>query len=100
MKMIEVCGKEIKDECSHCGNILECELFRQGHGIKQERENIAKMIACQMKRKPLSIEFECKLSDELFWTLLSQNRIKQNNFRKMHGIPKRRKINGTRKRRL
>ena len=35
MKMIEVGGKEIKDECSHCGNILECELFRQGHGIKQ-----------------------------------------------------------------
>ena len=51
MKMIEVCGKEIKDECSHCGNILECELFRQGHGIKQERENIAKMIACQMKHR-------------------------------------------------
>lgn len=50
--------------------------------------------------KPLSIELKCKLSDELFWTLLSQNRIKQNNFRKMHGIPKRRKINGTRKRRL
>ena len=50
--------------------------------------------------KPLSIEFECTLSDELFWTLLSPNRIKQNNFRKMHGIPKRRKINGTRKRRL
>lgn len=50
--------------------------------------------------KPLSIEFECKFSDELFWTLLSQNRIKQNNFRKMHGILKRRKINGTRKRRL
>jgi hypothetical protein len=51
MKMIEVGGKEIKDECSHCGNILECELFRQGHGIKQERENIAKMIACQMKHR-------------------------------------------------
>ena len=51
MKMLEVCGKEIKDECSNCGNILECELFRQGHGIKQERENIAKMIACQMKHR-------------------------------------------------
>lgn len=51
MKMIEVYGKEIKDECSHCVNILECELFRQGHGIKQERENIAKMIACQMKHR-------------------------------------------------
>lgn len=51
MKMIEVCGKEIKDECSKCGQILECELFRQGHGIKQERENIAKMIECQMRHR-------------------------------------------------
>lgn len=44
---MQIAGKEIKDECSRCGNILECELFRQGHGIKQERENIAKMIECQ-----------------------------------------------------
>lgn len=51
MRMIEVCGKEIKDECSRCGQILECELFRQGHGIKQERENITKMIACQMRHR-------------------------------------------------
>ena len=50
-KKMEVCGKEINDECSRCGNILECELFRQGHGIKQERENIAKMIKCQMKHR-------------------------------------------------
>ena len=50
-KKMEVCGKIINDECSKCGNILECELFRQGHGIKQERENIAKMIACQMKHR-------------------------------------------------
>jgi hypothetical protein len=57
-KKMEVCGKEIKDECSKCGNILECELFRQGHGIKQERENIAKMIACQMKHREKR-EFEC-----------------------------------------
>lgn len=47
--------------------------------------------------KPLSIELECKLSDELFWTLVAPNRINQNNFRKIHGIPKRRKINGSRK---
>ena len=47
--------------------------------------------------KPLSIEFEYKFSDELFWTLVAPNRINQNNFRKMHGIPKRRKINGSRK---
>jgi hypothetical protein len=50
-KKMEICGKEIKDECSHCGNILECELFRKGHGIKQERENVAKMIECQMKHR-------------------------------------------------
>ena len=50
-KKMEICGKEIKDECSLCGNILQCELFRQGHGIKQERENIAKMIECQMKHR-------------------------------------------------
>lgn len=48
---MKIMGKEINDECSKCGNILECELFRQGHGIKQERENIAKMIACQMKHR-------------------------------------------------
>lgn len=38
--------------------------------------------------KPLSIELECKLSNELFWTLVAPNRINQNNFRKIHGIPK------------
>lgn len=48
---MKIMGKEINDECSKCGNILECELFRQGHGIKQERENVAKMIECQMKHR-------------------------------------------------
>jgi hypothetical protein len=48
---MKVFGKEIKDECSRCGNILECELFRQGHGIKCERCNIAEMLKCQMKHK-------------------------------------------------
>lgn len=47
--------------------------------------------------EPLSIEFKFKLSNELFWALVAPKRIKQNNFRKMHGIPKRRKINGSRK---
>ena len=57
---MQIAGKEIKDECSKCGQILECELFRQGHGIKQERENIAKMIACQMKHREKR-EFECSI---------------------------------------
>lgn len=48
---MKIMGKEINDECSKCGNILECELFRQGHGIKQERENVAKMIECQMQHR-------------------------------------------------
>lgn len=48
---MQVAGKEIKDECSRCSRILECELFRQGHGIKCDRQNIAKMIECQMKHR-------------------------------------------------
>lgn len=48
---MQIAGKEIKDECSKCGEILMCELFRQGHGIKCERENVAKMIECQMNHR-------------------------------------------------
>lgn len=43
--------KDIKDECSKCGNILECELCKQGHGIKQERSNVSKMIGCQIDHR-------------------------------------------------
>ena len=50
-KRMKIFGKEITDECQNCGNVLECELFRQGHGIKQERSNIAKMLSCQMKHE-------------------------------------------------
>jgi hypothetical protein len=48
---MRIMGKEIKDECSQCGSILECELFKQGHGIRCERENITMMIECQMKHR-------------------------------------------------
>jgi hypothetical protein len=48
---MRIFGKEITDECSKCGNVLECELFRQGHGIKQERTNIREMVECQMEHK-------------------------------------------------
>lgn len=44
-------GKEIKGECQYCGKILECELFRQGHGIKQPRTNISKMLECQFAHR-------------------------------------------------
>ena len=45
---MKIGGKDITDECQYCGEVLECELFKQGHGIGQERNNITKMIACQM----------------------------------------------------
>lgn len=44
-------GKGINDECSRCGNILDCELFRKGHGIGTEREHVADMLKCQFEHK-------------------------------------------------
>ena len=44
-------GKEIKDECEKCGEILVCELTRQGHGIGQARTNMTKIVSCQMRHK-------------------------------------------------
>lgn len=48
---MKISGKEIKDECQHCGDILQCELFKQGHGIRQQRSNIAEMLKCQFAHK-------------------------------------------------
>ena len=48
---MNVCGKEIKDECQYCGEILQCELFRQGHGIKQDRSHVSEMVRCQINHK-------------------------------------------------
>lgn len=42
---------KLKDECSHCGNIFECSLCRQGHGIGTERENVTKMFKCQINHR-------------------------------------------------
>jgi hypothetical protein len=47
-------GKEINDECSRCGNVLDCELFRKGHGIGGNRENVADMIKCQFEHREKS----------------------------------------------
>lgn len=44
-------GKQITDECSRCGQVLECELFRQGHGVKCDRQNISKMLECQFEHR-------------------------------------------------
>lgn len=46
-----IANKEINDECQYCGEILNCELFRQGHGIKCKREHVADMIRCQMNHR-------------------------------------------------
>lgn len=43
--------KEFNDECANCGNVLECELCKQGHGIGMERTNITQMVKCQMEHE-------------------------------------------------
>lgn len=44
-------GKEINDECKNCGDVLVCELTRQGHGIGQARTNITQMVECQISHR-------------------------------------------------
>ena len=43
--------KDIDDECTKCGQMLECKLFRQGHGIGVERENVTEMLRCQFRHE-------------------------------------------------
>lgn len=55
---MKIAGKEIKDECQYCGEILQCELFIQGHGIRQQRSNIAEMLKCQFRHKEERVKTE------------------------------------------
>ena len=48
---MEIAGKHINDECTKCAELLQCELFKQGHGIRQPRSNIRQMLECQMKHR-------------------------------------------------
>lgn len=48
---MEIAGKQINDECTKCAELLQCELFKQGHGIRQPRSNIRQMLECQMKHR-------------------------------------------------
>ncbi len=48
---MRIAGKDINDECINCGEMLQCELFRQGHGIRQIRANVTQMIKCQMEHR-------------------------------------------------
>lgn len=79
---MQIYGKEIKDECSKCGEVLQCELFLQGHGIKRDRENVTEMVSCQMEhqksrldkepKEDLPVKEKCELPPEimriiLFW---------------------------------
>ena len=57
---MQIFGKEIKDECSKCGEVLQCELFLQGHGIKRDRENVTEMVSCQMKHQKSRLDKEPK----------------------------------------
>lgn len=41
-------GKQITDECQYCGDVLQCELFKDGHGIHRERKRIPQMVDCQI----------------------------------------------------
>lgn len=84
---------QLKEEVVRLSDFFTCNGKVIGGGILHKNEDGT---LCSVG-KPLSIEFKCKFNDELFWTLLAPDRINQNNFRKMHGIPKRRKINGSRK---
>lgn len=57
---MQIYGKEIKDECSKCGEVLQCELFLQCHGIKRNRENVTEMVSCQMKHQKSRLDKEPK----------------------------------------
>lgn len=46
---MRIAGKEINDECVYCGEILQCVLFLQGHGIGCNRENVTEMLRCQIE---------------------------------------------------
>lgn len=48
---MKIGSKEINDECQNCSEVLQCELFRQGNGIGQQRENVAAMIVCQLEHQ-------------------------------------------------
>lgn len=43
--------RSIRDECSNCGEILQCELCKQGHGLNGDRENVVEMIKCQFEHR-------------------------------------------------
>ena len=43
--------KDVKDECSKCGDLFICVLCREGHGIRQRHTNVAKMVECQFNHK-------------------------------------------------
>lgn len=63
---MKIRNKEITDECTKCGQMLQCELFKQGHGIGMERSNITEMMKCQFKHekeKRYGSDFETDCSD-------------------------------------
>lgn len=49
--MVKLGNKEIDDECARCGDILTCELCKDGHGVLRERSRITEMIECQYEHE-------------------------------------------------
>lgn len=48
---MRIAGREINDSCQYCEELLQCELFRKGHGIGGKRESITEMLRCQIERE-------------------------------------------------
>lgn len=48
---MRLAGVEIRDECERCGDVLFCELTRQGHAIRQRRSHMTEMVKCQLKHR-------------------------------------------------
>lgn len=44
-------NKVINDECALCGDILTCELCKDGHGILRVRSRITEMLECQIRHE-------------------------------------------------
>lgn len=53
-------NKDINDECALCDEILTCKLCWQGHGIRQQRENVTELLKCQFEHARKMKDTEAK----------------------------------------
>lgn len=52
------------DECAVCGNVLECDLCKDGHGIGRERTRMVEMVRCQFEHYEQTIRKQRKENKE------------------------------------